>query len=135
MSYLSICNVTNGCGYVEQGQAIISEKILRTCCLGTCSVLCFTLLGKNFLSHIDSMAIDEKYLINLIKKYYSNDDLINNNYDIYIVYGSWCNNLCRSIQIAQNVIKYFKLKNKVKIIKNIEWLNEIIISSKGLVIN
>lgn len=92
---------------VNTGEVKISEKILMTGFVKTCSVIGFSYKNNNFLAHIDAMKPNMKnQVINEINKL--NPKYINK---IHIWKGSNCNSNCPSFAIAKQITN--KLKGNV----------------------
>jgi len=118
--------------YVDQGNSIISKKILHTCCLGSCSALYFHLNGYNFLSHIDGLETTTEDLITVINSIFSKKDMKNYSLKGKLIIGPWCADDCKSANIGKEVIKYYEIQNKIFINKDIQWKDTIIVSGTGI---
>ena len=110
-SYNYLCK---NCVYVNQSQMKISENLLYTNKVGSCSVLIFNHDNKNFMAHIDSMQNNSKELDKFIRHNFNNITNIN----AVIIPGPWCDN-CTSIQIIKTSlnnlgIKYTFYDNSIK---------------------
>ena len=111
---------------VETGSIkFIKSDFLVTSFINTCCVLAFHVNGFNFLAHIDDM-IPNMYN-NIIEILIKNNDHIRYIKKVHIWIGSFCNNTCSSLQIANNVAKYIDKPiiyhkdndNEIKIDKNL----------------
>ena len=125
----SICNFSEGCNFIEEGQAKISRSDLYTCCIGTCSVLCFYTNTHTFMTHIDPVKISARDIIDILTPVVSEYKI--ENPSVFFIPGPWCDN-CNSLKVAQTVIRHFDWTNVQTLSENIEWKNVFTITKKGL---
>ena len=54
--------------------------------------------------------------------------------NVYLVYGAWCKENCKSIKIANQVIDHLQVRDKLKIYKDIDWGSSILVKHDMLLI-